>query len=90
MDYDNLRFEPLRDSERSLGMQVTTCVLTDEEIMTSVATYHASGSKCAVVTILEKGDFSDGYVGGEDAIRERFQFVQVSQALEEYDPENSI
>jgi len=86
VEQSDLQYEPLRANEQNLGKSLAYGLMTDEDILAQIEDYHDSDTRCAAVFVLENGEFSTGYVGGEDAIRERFPFFQVQEALDTYTP----
>lgn len=90
MEKDDLQYEPMRPDEQILGMKLAMALTTDEEILGQIDNFHESGSRCAAVVIIKDGEFDGGYVGNDEAIQERFPFPQVMDALDAYEPGETV
>ncbi len=85
-----LKYEPIGNDESQFCGNLIYSILTDSEIMDTIHERHAAGVRCAVITVVEKGEVVDGYVADQEAILDLVPFVEVRDAVASYSLSDSI
>jgi len=85
-----LVYREMGPDERDLDWSVTSRVMRDRVLMSTLEASQAQGEKHAVVAIVENGELSETYVSPESAVMKAYPFDPVRQAFDAYNPHGGV
>ena len=85
-----LRYLEMGPEEHDLDWSITTRVMRDRVIMSTLQASQAQGEKHAVIAIVESGELLETYVSPEAAVLKAYPFDPVRQAFDAYDPRGGV
>jgi hypothetical protein len=83
-------YREMSPEENSLDWSVTTGVMSDTVLMTTLEASQAQGEKHAVVAIVVHGEVRETYISPQPAVEKAFPFDPVKQAFEQYDVHGGV
>jgi hypothetical protein len=78
-------YQEMSPEESGLDWSVTSRVLSDSVLMSTLQASQSGGEKHAVIARVEHGELRETYVSPETAVRKNFPFNAVRQAFDAYD-----
>jgi hypothetical protein len=85
-----LVYREMGPEENALDWSVTSHVMGDRVLMTTLQASQAQGEKHAVIAIVEDGRLRETYVSPASAVLKAYPFDPVKQAFDYYDPSGGV
>lgn len=85
-----LVYREMGPEENALDWSVTSHVMSDRVLMSTLQASQAQGEKHAVIAIVKEGRLRETYVSPESAVVKAYPFDPVRQAFSCYDPRGGV
>ncbi len=85
-----LVYREMGPEEHDLDWSITSRVMRDRVLMTTLQASQAQGEKHAVVAVVESGELKETWVSPESAVIKAYPFEPVRQAFAAYDPRGGV